>query len=265
MITFRRDHGIKVIFYPDNQPHIQLEEPIMPRKDRDVRLVWPICSSQNLVELLLIADALEAKGYTRQSLYIPYLMGARSDRHMVPGDSFDLRQIARIINLAGFKSVEILEPHSDVAIGLINGSRAVHSADIQREYRTLGASSVIIIPDEGMKHRIYDWPSKSGVTYCTCTKSRDLATGHITLEVNEPKLCAGKPCVIIDDLCDGGGTFIKIAEQIIPSSLTLIVTHGIFSKGVKPLFRAGIDMIITTDSYPSVAWHPCRLIRYCVT
>jgi ribose-phosphate pyrophosphokinase len=58
-----------------------------------------------------------------------------------------------------------------------------------------------------------------------------LATGKLTLEILETEECTNKNCVIIDDICVGGGTFFAIAEKIKPSHLSMIVTHVIFSKG----------------------------------
>jgi ribose-phosphate pyrophosphokinase len=68
------------------------------------------------------------------------------------------------------------------------------------------------------------------------------------LKVLEADKCEGKNCVIIDDLCDGGGTFLAIASQIKPAHITLIVTHGIFSKGFD-VFKGTFDEIIVSDSY----------------
>ena len=54
--------------------------------------------------------------------------------------------------------------------------------------------------------------------------------------------------MIIDDICDGGATFLAIAEQIKPKHMTLIVTHGVFSKGFAVLEKK-FDEIIVSDSY----------------
>lgn len=57
--------------------------------------------------------------------------------------------------------------------------------------------------------------------------------------------------MIIDDICDGGATFLAIAGQVKPAHLTLIVTHGIFSKGLDALAEK-FDSIITSDSYGKI-------------
>ena len=66
---------------------------------------------------------------------------------------------------------------------------------------------------------------------------------------------AGRDCLIMDDICDGGGTFVLLAEYLLrhgAASVGLAVTHGIFTKGIDILFDAGISRIYTTDSFPQV-------------
>jgi ribose-phosphate pyrophosphokinase len=109
--------------------------------------------------------------------------------------------------------------------------------------------AVLICPDAGAAKKIkhyFEWnPNIVEVIYCI--KSRDLSNGKITLKVLEPEKCKDRNCVIIDDICDGGGTFLAIANQIEAEHLTLIVTHGIFSKGVE-ILEEKFDEIITTNS-----------------
>lgn len=60
-----------------------------------------------------------------------------------------------------------------------------------------------------------------------------------------------KKLLVIDDICDGGGTFVLLANELKkhnPTRFSLFVTHGIFSKGVEVLYDAGYSSVITTDS-----------------
>ena len=111
-------------------------------------------------------------------------------------------------------------------------------------------NAVLICPDAGAAKKTGEyiaWNSNlTEIVYCK--KSRDLATGKISLELQEPGKCFNRNCVIIDDICDGGATFLAIASQIKPAHLTLIVTHGIFSKGFAALTDQ-FDEIITSDSF----------------
>lgn len=238
------DKFMKFLF-PDNQPHIKLlvgdYEPV------DVRC--SIMDSKTLLELLLMSNALKEKRIRKRNLYIPYLMGARSDRVMKPGDSFDLRVIADMINYCDFELVHLWDPHSEMASILINNA-IVHSNRFMVRSYTI-PNSVLIIPDTGAAKKApsyFEW-DKNLVDSVQCVKNTDPHTGALSIRVLEADRCTDKPCVIIDDICDGGGSFVAIANQIKPSHLTLIVTHGIFSGGFGDLSKA-FNEIIVSDSRP---------------
>jgi len=168
---------------------------------------------------------------------------------MEDGDSCDLEVVAELINMCKFEKVVLYDVHSDVAKALIKNSVNISNKVLVDAYNK--PDSILICPDAGAVKKVgkyLEW-NKNIVDVVYCTKTRDLSNGKIDLKVLEPEKCTGKNCVIIDDLCDGGGTFVGIASQIKPAFLTLIVTHGIFSKGFKTLSEHDINHIITSDSY----------------
>lgn len=84
------------------------------------------------------------------------------------------------------------------------------------------------------------------------TKHRDVQSGQLTGFALLAGDVRGRDVLIVDDLCDAGGTFIGAAQvlrQHGARSVSLYVTHGIFSKGVEHLLAQGIDNIYTTTSY----------------
>jgi len=113
------------------------------------------------------------------------------------------------------------------------------------------ADAVVIAPDKGATARVRDMVKGSPwFTVVQCLKDRDPATGRIGgVVVQDPSRVAGKTCIIVDDICDGGATFVALARVLRDHGATavhLYVTHGIFSKGL-PL--DGIDKVYTTNSY----------------
>lgn len=247
MKTIRRNtqEGVRLLLFPDGQPHVT----VLGVNDGDeVRLVHPIRSSLELIQLLEISNALDHLFAKKKELVIPYLLGARSDRVMVPGDSVDLEVVANLINLCNFERVNLFDVHSDVALRLIHRSKSHTNEKLVRAYTQPNA--ILICPDAGAEKKIAkyaEWNANlEDVVYCH--KVRDLNNGKISLTVLNPERCANRNCVIIDDLCDGGATFLAIAAQILPKHLTLIVSHGVFSKGLSEL-KKRFDAIITTDSY----------------
>jgi ribose-phosphate pyrophosphokinase len=200
-----------------------------------------------------VSNALWRGGAIKARLIIPYLMGARFDRIMEPGDSFDLEVVANAINSCAWREVVLYDPHSHVSLDLIQDSVEVTNKTLVESY--VLDNAVLIVPDKGAKAKASDYPvwNPRLVDVVQCDKERDLSNGRITLKVLEPEKCEGRNCVIIDDLCDGGGTFLAIASQINPAHLTLMVTHGIFSKDFREL-EEKFQSIITTDSY--YPWGP---------
>ncbi len=231
--------------YPDGQPHVKIENIAV---GDDVRVVTPIRSPLEMIHLLQVSEAIDGALAKKKELVIPYLMGARFDRRMQAGDSVDLKVVARLINSCGFERVHLFDVHSDVALQLIERSHSHDNRNLVKLYNQPDA--VLVCPDAGAAKKAdkySQWNPEIKETV-HCIKDRDLSNGQIKLTVLQPERCAGRNCVIIDDICDGGATFLAIAKQITPKTLTLIVSHGIFSKGTKEL-EAHFTQIITTDSF----------------
>lgn len=258
-IDINNQEGVKFLLFNDNQPHAMLQDGL---HGISVNVRIAIRSSLDLLHLMLTADALNNSHCVKETLQISYLLGARSDRHMTSGDSFDLRVIAEVINMVKFKEVLIVDPHSDVATALINNSSAVSNKFLVREY--VKENAVLIVPDAGATKKspkYFEWNGNL-VDEVVCIKHRNVENGKLTLKVIEPEKCAGRNCVVIDDLCDGGATFIAIAEQIQPQHLTLVVTHGIFSKGTAVIQKQYDQILVGETYFPSVGKHsPGDFIR----
>jgi len=243
------DEKIKKVLFSDNQPHINLKNIY---EGDVVNVICSITSSLSLLQLLLLSNALDNLFTRKNELVIPYLLGARSDRVMQTGDSVDLKVIADLINYCSFKKVTLFDVHSEVSLMLIANSVNITNEKLVRSYQSPNDSkgSILICPDSGAAkkiHKCLEW-NKEFEDIVYCVKHRDMGNGNISLKVLEPEKCKDRNCVIVDDLCDGGRTFISIAEQIKPKYLTLIVSHGIFSYGFS-LLEKHFNKIITSDSY----------------
>lgn len=236
----------RVITFPDGQPHVDL---VGINQGDAVRVFMPIRSAHELFVLMATANALSHIFADKCELVIPYLMAARSDRVMSKGGSLDLEVVAQCINACGFNRVHIFDAHSDAATLLIKNSHSHNASKLIACYDKDDA--VLVCPDAGAGKKIGDYikwnPRIKDVVFCI--KSRDLATGAVSLKVLEPDKCYDRNVVVIDDICDGGATFIAISRQISGAlSKTLIVSHGIFSKGTEELGMY-YNQILTTDSY----------------
>lgn len=243
-INLNTGEGVKITIFPDSQPHINIHT---ITEGDEVKVVCSITDNSKLLQLLETANALDNLFAKKKVLVIPYLMAARYDRLMQTGDSIDLKVVADLVNSCGFEKVYLYDVHSEVALLLIKNAIGITNENLVRMYDLPNA--VLICPDAGASKKVgkyFGWNSNiKDIVYCS--KNRDLSTGNLTLEILEPQECTNRNCVIVDDICDGGGTFLAIAEKIQPAHLTLIVTHGIFSKGFDTLQKY-FQQIIVSDS-----------------
>ncbi len=190
------------------------------------------------------------------SLDIRYLMGARMDRAIDLMQPQTLLSVCRIINQAGYKRIRVLDCHSSVGLMYLAAMNVLPFTPVSTILRGLGGDVRIVVPDKGAYNRVCELTTTHLMRYqvplVQCFKERDMATGHLSaFRIEDPSLVKGKECLIIDDICDGGGTFIGLAKELRAAGATsvrLFVTHSIFSRG--PVLE-GIDQIYTTDSFPT--------------
>ena len=142
--------------------------------------------------------------------------------------------------------VIILEPHSDKCLELINNSEALMSkVEIDEKTQTC-------YPDAGAKKRYFSM-FKHHLTPITCKKVRDVNTGNLLKFDIEDKgnYRKGDNIIVVDDLCDGGGTFLgihNILKELEPTSCSLWVTHAVQKAGIEKV-AAVYDKVYITDSY----------------
>lgn len=198
-------------------------------------------------------------------LYTPYFLGSRSDRQFEEGSNNYLKDvICPIINSLKFESVTVLDPHSNcLEMGLNNfkplDNRELVKFALSRIYEPNTKDNFVLVsPDAGASHKIY---KAAELQYfrgdiITCSKERD-KDGKLTKTIipSLPSIELERDLIIIDDICDGGATFINIAKMIKLrgqlGKIYLIITHGIFSKGFKELSQY-FDGIYCTNSYSDV-------------
>ena len=235
--------------FSGGEPHIKID----PNFDRSqkVTITHRINSFNDMGLLCLAADALNRLKVTLETLIIPYFPAARQDRVMVKGEPLSVKVYADIINHLAFKKVLIFDAHSEVTAAVLNNCEIVtNHVFIKRVIDQIGSEVLLISPDGGALKKIYKLSEfLGGIEVVECSKSRDVKTGVLKgFQVYDNDL-RGRDCLIIDDICDGGGTFIGLAKELKNKNagqLYLAVSHGIFSKGFESL--TCFERIFTTDS-----------------
>ncbi|MGI3448086.1 ribose-phosphate diphosphokinase [Citrobacter arsenatis] len=217
---------------------------------------------RDMNDFMLLAQLVEAVRHQTDVLVshleLPWLPWARQDRHMVAGDSFALKVFASHLNTLKFDKVKVLDPHSDAAAAAIDNLVAIGQERCLLQSATLPHlfqqnALMLVAPDAGALKKIDTVARAAGVEeYAILSKKRDVASGKLTGFALMAGDVRGRDLLIVDDLCDAGGTFIGSAQVLRDAcarSVSLYVTHGLFSKGIEHLFANGIDAIYTTTSF----------------
>ncbi len=265
--------GYEISRFPDGQQSIRIIEKKYSSYNSLADQKTPITIKSRLntfrdLELIVCANqALKEIGVKKVNLYIPYCIGGRSDRKFQEGGvNYIKTVIAPIINLQNFGKVTIMDPHSDVLEACINNFVKVYNFGVAKMALDdviggeIGTKDnlCLVSPDAGAYKKIFDVATWFGIDkIITATKVRDLKTGKI-LHTEVPVLDQHNDIkyVIVDDICDGGRTFIEIAKAIKGSRPTakiyLVITHGIFSAGFSELGDY-FDGIYTTNSIKDIS------------
>jgi len=236
--------------FSGGEPHIK----IVPDFDtnRKVTITHRLNSFNDLGLLCVTVDALRRMDVKIIELFIPYFPAARQDRVMIPGEPLSVKVYADIINAMQLNKVFVFDAHSEVTPALLNNSTVIPNyAFIKEVLNKIGQNVKLISPDGGALKKIYKVSEfLGGVVVVECSKSRDVKTGKLSgFKVYEDDL-QGMDCLIVDDICDGGGTFVGLAEELKKKNagkLYLAVSHGIFNKGFDVLDC--FDKIFTTNSF----------------
>ena len=237
---------------------LQVQVPELPETiTGDVSVLARLQSADALIRLLLTAELLfRAHHSGRKRLIIPYFPYARQDRVMQTGEAFSLKAITRLINSLGFDEVVTCDPHSDVTAALVENIRVIPQARLVAVPAEMRESfhPIIVAPDAGAAKKAFGVAQRFGLPIVTASKVRDTATGQITrTELHTSISLTGADLLIVDDICDGGRTFIELARVLRSHGagrVFLYVTHGIFSQGLG-VFAGLIDGVFTTDSFLS--------------
>jgi len=251
------DHGV----FPDGAVWLKVTGEL-PASAQLMRI--RVAAMRDMNDFMLLAQLVDAVRHVADiavsHLQLAWLPWARQDRHMVAGDSFALKVFANQLNTLNFDKVFILDPHSDAAAAAINNCVAIPQETCLLQSETLRRAIaqgdlMLVAPDAGALKKIHNVAKATGAkNYAILTKERDVASGNLTGFALVAGEVAGKDLLIVDDLCDAGGTFIGSAQVLREAgarSVSLYVTHGIFSKGVENLLNNGIDAIYTTTSFTS--------------
>ena len=255
----RQEIGVTFSKFSGGEVHVRINDTdSMFDIGEDVFIEANIQSSDDFMALLMLHDAIIRLPWDFE-IYIrlPYLPYARQDRVCNNGEAFSLKVVTNILNnLENVVSIEVADAHSTVSGALLDKMYDVSVSSIldvidnpELDELLCSENLCLVSPDAGAEKKVLEVAKifyVDSVLYAS--KIRDTMTGdiietRIDTSVNVPCGDSNSKFLVVDDLCDGGRTFIELARKIQESYSTidhvpeiyLYVTHGIFSHGLDEL------------------------------
>ena len=272
MIRFRASSGHRDTFnsaitpfaFPAGERHLKIEER-RPIEQHEIAIARfsPSTMHADLFQLAIWSDYLSKESPdTRQSVIMPYLPAARADRGNPAGAEVYAQFMAdQLMQVHDFVTFDV---HSEAAEWIykdrlndgiqLNRIRFVEPDAIFKRALLTGLIrdnqyAAVIAPDKGAIRRASKVSKVLGVPVVCASKERDFETGKLTA-FRVPELPGDGPYLVVDDICDGGGTFMGLAAEtgLPPEKLHLYVSHGLFSNNAMPKLASAYGRVYTTNS-----------------
>ena len=211
-------------------------------------------ANDNLMELLILVDALKRSMARRITAVMPYFGYARQDRRPGPRTPISAKLVANLIERAGVDRVMTVDLHAGQIQGFFDiptdnlFAAPVMVRDIQERYGV--ANLVVVSPDVGGVVRARALAKRIDVPIAICDKRRERAGESEVMNVIGD--VDGKRCVLIDDIVDSGGTLVNAANALLAKGATEVIayiTHGVLSGGaVAKITSSNLKTLVITDS-----------------
>jgi ribose-phosphate pyrophosphokinase len=241
--------------FSDGEMFVQIEENV-----RGVHsyVIQPTCSpvNDNLIELLIMVDALRRASAGSITAVLPYYGYARQDRKMAPRTPISSRLIADLLQTAGVSRVLCVDLHAAQIQGFFNVpvdhlfALPVFLEDYLRT--TFDQRAVFVSPDAGGVERARAYSKRMGASLAIIDKRRARANEsevmHLIGDVKD------RECIIVDDLIDTGGTLCNAARAVMDKGARRVVacaTHGVFSgPALQRIDESPLAEVVVTNSIP---------------
>lgn len=238
---------LPINFFCFSGGEIQVKLPELIASER-VNLTWKPSKPEHIPLLLMTVNALQEGGIKDIDLDVLYLPYARQDRVCAKGEAHSLKVICKLLDNLDVSCIRLWDVHNyDATDELLpqNFVRHWEAYDIFARYNILNSfdlsNLVLCAPDKGAYDRVNKMVARLDLqTPVYLEKDRNSKDGRITSMYYSPhnRSLNGYDVMIVDDICDGGATFLMAADVLKAQGaeeLYLYVTHGIFSKGLDEL------------------------------
>lgn len=239
--------------FNDNEIYVEVQENV---RGEDVFIVQSTSfpANDNLMELLIITDALRRSSARRITAVLPYFGYARQDRKSAPRTPISAKLVSNLITEAGANRVLTLDLHAAQIQGFFDiptdnlAAAPVMVRDIKDNYDIKNV--MIVSPDVGGVVRARNVAGRIGVNLAIVDKRRPRA--GVSEVMNIIGDVSGQTCILIDDIVDSGGTLVNAAEALLKAGakeVSAYITHGVLSEGAAERIAASkLKELVVTDS-----------------
>lgn len=232
-------------------------------RDEDMFIIQPTSrpANDNLMELLIMTDALRRSSARRITAVIPYFGYARQDRRTKARTPITSKLVANMLVEAGIERVLTLDLHAaqiqgffDIPVDNLYAS-PIFALDVQQQFADSLDDIMVVSPDVGGVARARELAKRINAPLSIVDKRREKA-GEIA-EMTVIGDVKGKKCIIVDDMCDTAGTLCKAAEILLEhgaSEVHAYITHGVLSgPAVERITNSVMKSLVITDSIQPTA------------
>lgn len=254
--------------FSDGESFFQIEDNV---RGREAFVIQPTCSpvNDNLMELLIMCDALRRASAGSITAVLPYYGYARQDRKVAPRTPITSKLVADLLVAAGVTRVICLDLHAGQIQGFFNipfdhlFTLPVFLQDYLKP--KFDQSAVFISPDAGGVERTRAFAKRLGASLAIIDKRRERANvSEVMHLIGDVK---GRDCIIVDDMIDTAGTLCNAAQAVMREGARRVVAvaaHGVLSgPAVERIAASPLEEVVVSNSIPpSPAAKACPKIRY---
>jgi len=253
--------------FSDDEVFVEVQENV---RGEDMFVIQPTSApaNDNLMELLIMIDALRRASAKRITAVIPYFGYARQDRKVGPRTPISAKLVANLITQAGANRVLTVDLHAGQIQGFFDiptdnlFAQPVIIKDIQEQLG--GKNPMVVSPDVGGVVRARSLASRLNTDLAIVDKRRPRA--GVSEVMNIIGEVEGRACILVDDIVDSGGTLCNAADALLKNGATEVyayLTHGVLSgKAVERIQNSSLKSMVVTDSIaPTPAQMACPNIR----
>ena len=245
----------KVNTFSDGEIQVEIQENV---RGADVYVIQSTCSptNNNLMELLIMIDALKRASAARIDAVIPYFGYARQDRKAAPRTPITAKLVAELISASGAQRVLTMDLHAGQIQGFFN-IPVDHIYALPVLIEELGALSggqdlVVVSPDAGGAERARVYAKRLKAEFALIDKRR--SSPNVSEVMNVIGDVKGKICILVDDMIDTAGTLCKAAEALEKKGAADVygcATHAVLSgPALERINNSVLKQVIVTNSIP---------------